>query len=39
MSQILHGVGAAPLYTLAITYLDENVTKNNSAMYQGIYYY
>lgn len=35
---ILVGIGATPLYTLAISYLDENVAKAQSAMYSGIYF-
>lgn len=35
---ILVGVGATPLYTLAISYLDENVRQSRSAMFSGIYF-
>lgn len=35
-SQLLTGAGAAPLYTLGVTYLDENVTKKMSSVYLGI---
>ncbi|KAK6617800.1 hypothetical protein RUM43_014028 [Polyplax serrata] len=38
LSQLLTGAGAAPLYTLGVTYLDENVTKKMSSVYLGIYY-
>lgn len=34
-SQLLTGAGAAPLYTLGVTYLDENVTKKMSSVYLG----
>ncbi|XP_066947164.1 solute carrier organic anion transporter family member 4A1 isoform X1 [Macrobrachium rosenbergii] len=36
--QFLHGVGASPLYTLGITYLDESVPVKMSSMYLGIFY-
>lgn len=35
LSQLLTGAGAAPLYTLGVTYLDENVTKKMSSVYLG----
>lgn len=38
VAQLLHGAGAAPLYTLGVTYLDENVSKKMSSVYLGIYY-
>ncbi|XP_020709154.2 solute carrier organic anion transporter family member 4A1 [Athalia rosae] len=38
IAQLLHGAGAAPLYTLGVTYLDENVSKKMSSVYLGIYY-
>ncbi|XP_031786219.1 solute carrier organic anion transporter family member 4A1 isoform X3 [Nasonia vitripennis] len=38
MAQLLHGAGAAPFYTLGVTYLDENVSKKMSSVYLGIYY-
>lgn len=37
-SQLLHGIGATPLYTLALTYLDENVKQVHSSIYHGIFY-
>ncbi|XP_062248696.1 solute carrier organic anion transporter family member 4A1 [Platichthys flesus] len=38
LSQFLHGVGATPLYTLGVTYLDENVHSNYAPLYIGIFY-
>ncbi|CAL1676917.1 unnamed protein product [Lasius platythorax] len=38
VAQLLHGAGAAPFYTLGVTYLDENVSKKMSSVYIGIYY-
>nr|XP_053651830.1 solute carrier organic anion transporter family member 4A1-like [Cherax quadricarinatus] len=38
LGQFLHGVGATPLYTLGITYLDESVPVKMSSMYLGIFY-
>lgn len=37
-AQLLHGAGAAPLYTLGVTYIDENVGPSSSAFYLGIFY-
>ncbi|XP_064548833.1 solute carrier organic anion transporter family member 4A1 isoform X2 [Drosophila montana] len=37
-AQLLHGAGAAPLFTLGVTYLDENVSTKMSSVYLGIYY-
>eukprot|EP00092_Neocalanus_flemingeri_P007831 GFUD01008452.1.p1 GENE.GFUD01008452.1~~GFUD01008452.1.p1 ORF type:complete len:773 (-),score=179.75 GFUD01008452.1:95-2413(-) len=37
-SQFLHGAGAAPLYTLGVTYIDENIGAASSAFYLGIFY-
>ncbi|XP_062897306.1 solute carrier organic anion transporter family member 4A1 [Mobula hypostoma] len=36
--QFLHGIGATPLYTLGVTYLDENVMSNHAPVYIGIFY-
>ncbi|NXM74303.1 SO4A1 protein, partial [Serilophus lunatus] len=38
LGQFLHGMGATPLYTLGVTYLDENVKTNYSPVYIGIFY-
>lgn len=38
LGQFLHGVGATPLYTLGVTYLDENVKTSYSPVYIGIFY-
>lgn len=38
LGQLLHGAGAAPLYTLGVTYLDENVPQRSSSFYIGIFY-
>ncbi|NXS08723.1 SO4A1 protein, partial [Neodrepanis coruscans] len=38
LGQFLHGMGATPLYTLGVTYLDENVKTNYSPVYIGVFY-
>ncbi|KAL4217712.1 Solute carrier organic anion transporter [Mactra antiquata] len=38
IGQLLHGAGAAPLYTLGATYLDENVPPRSSSFYLGIFF-
>ncbi|KAI5612415.1 solute carrier organic anion transporter family member 4A1 isoform X1 [Silurus asotus] len=38
LGQFLHGVGATPLYTLGVTYLDENVKSNYAPVYISIFY-
>ncbi|XP_041975302.1 solute carrier organic anion transporter family member 4A1 isoform X2 [Aricia agestis] len=38
LAQLLHGAGATPLFTLGVTYIDENVTKKMSSVYLGVYY-
>lgn len=35
LGQLLHGAGAAPLYTLGVTYLDENLPLRSSSLYIG----
>ena len=37
-SQFLHGAGAAPLYTLGVTYIDENIGPASSASFLSIFY-
>uniref|UniRef100_A0A915HGS1 Kazal-like domain-containing protein n=1 Tax=Romanomermis culicivorax TaxID=13658 RepID=A0A915HGS1_ROMCU len=38
VGQFLHGFGAAPLYTLGVTFLDESVLQYDSPLYLGIFY-
>ncbi|XP_055508066.1 solute carrier organic anion transporter family member 4A1 [Leucoraja erinacea] len=38
LGQFLHGIGATPLYTLGVTYLDENVRSNHAPVYIAIFY-
>ncbi|XP_004716133.1 solute carrier organic anion transporter family member 4A1 [Echinops telfairi] len=38
LGQFLHGAGATPLYTLGVTYLDENVQSSHSPVYIAIFY-
>ncbi|KAJ3586703.1 hypothetical protein NHX12_013099 [Muraenolepis orangiensis] len=38
LGQFLHGVGATPLYTLGVTFLDENVKSSSAPVYIGIFY-
>lgn len=35
LAQLLHGAGATPIYTLAVTYLDENLKAKLTPMYVG----
>ncbi|XP_072038988.1 solute carrier organic anion transporter family member 4A1-like [Amphiura filiformis] len=35
-AQILHGVGSSPIYTLGLTYIDENLPPKSAAIYTGI---
>ena len=35
LGQLLHGAGASPLYTLGVTYLDENLPLRSSSFYIG----
>lgn len=37
-AQLLHGAGASPLFTLGVTYIDENVSKKMSSVYLGKFY-
>ncbi|XP_038051922.1 solute carrier organic anion transporter family member 4A1-like [Patiria miniata] len=36
-AQALHGIGASPLFTLGVTYLDENVRPASLSIYIGIF--
>lgn len=38
LSQFLHGIGATPLYTLGVTYLDQNVQSSSAPVYIGVFY-
>ncbi|XP_006897000.1 PREDICTED: solute carrier organic anion transporter family member 4A1 [Elephantulus edwardii] len=38
LGQFLHGAGATPLYTLGVTYLDENVKSSYSPVYIAVFY-
>uniref|UniRef100_A0A7N5KL47 Solute carrier organic anion transporter family member n=1 Tax=Ailuropoda melanoleuca TaxID=9646 RepID=A0A7N5KL47_AILME len=38
LGQFLHGVGATPLYTLGVTFLDENVKSSYSPVYIAVFY-
>ncbi|XP_055022096.1 solute carrier organic anion transporter family member 4A1 [Boleophthalmus pectinirostris] len=38
LSQFLHGIGATPLYTLGVTFLDQNVHCSAAPVYIGIFY-
>ena len=38
LGQILHGVGSAPLWTIGVTYLDDNLPSSTSPLYVGIFY-
>ncbi|XP_073931188.1 solute carrier organic anion transporter family member 4A1 isoform X2 [Castor canadensis] len=38
LGQFLHGMGATPLYTLGVTYLDENVKSSYSPIYIAVFY-
>ncbi|XP_049633057.1 solute carrier organic anion transporter family member 4A1 [Suncus etruscus] len=38
LGQLLHGAGATPLYTLGVTYLDENVASHLVSLYIAAFY-
>ncbi|XP_072028586.1 solute carrier organic anion transporter family member 4A1-like [Amphiura filiformis] len=38
LSQVLHGIGVTPLYSIGVTLIDESVTVHQSALYMGIFY-
>ena len=35
LGQVMHGIGATPLYTLGVTYLDENLKPKMTPVYVG----
>ncbi|VDN60463.1 unnamed protein product [Dracunculus medinensis] len=38
LAHFLHGIGATPLFTLGVSYIDENVGPTLSSLYLGIFY-
>ena len=38
LSQVIAGAGGAPLYSLGIAYLDENVNPKHTSKYIAVYY-
>ncbi|KAJ1371548.1 hypothetical protein KIN20_033515, partial [Parelaphostrongylus tenuis] len=38
MAHFLHGIGATPLFTIGVSYIDENVGKALSSLFVGIFY-
>lgn len=38
LAHFLHGIGATPLFTLGVSYIDENVGPALSSLYLGIFY-
>ncbi|KAK2704649.1 solute carrier organic anion transporter family member 4A1-like isoform X1 [Artemia franciscana] len=38
LAHFLHGIGASPLFSLGITYLDENLKTEDQPFYTGIFY-
>lgn len=37
--QLLHGMGASPLYTLGVSYLDDNLLPATTSLYVGRHFY
>uniref|UniRef100_A0A1I8GAU4 Solute carrier organic anion transporter family member n=1 Tax=Macrostomum lignano TaxID=282301 RepID=A0A1I8GAU4_9PLAT len=37
-AQLLHGMGGAPFFTLAVSYLDDNLSIKESGVFLGLYY-
>lgn len=35
LGQLLHGIGASPLYTLGVSYLDDNLLPATTSLYVG----
>ena len=38
LAQLIMGVGGAPLYTLGVTFIDDNVSRKMQPVYSGIFY-
>ncbi|VDP14335.1 unnamed protein product [Heligmosomoides polygyrus] len=38
LAHFLHGIGATPLFTIGVSYIDENVGKALSSLFVGIFY-
>lgn len=38
LAHFLHGIGATPLFTIGVSYIDENVGPNLSSLYLGVFY-
>ncbi|XP_065312629.1 solute carrier organic anion transporter family member 4C1-like isoform X2 [Gordionus sp. m RMFG-2023] len=38
IGNFFHGIGSCPLYTLGVTYIDENVPAESVSFYLGLYY-
>ncbi|VDM29811.1 unnamed protein product [Toxocara canis] len=38
LAHFLHGIGATPLFTLGVSYIDENVGPALSSLYLGVFY-
>ncbi|CAJ0583631.1 unnamed protein product, partial [Mesorhabditis spiculigera] len=38
MAHFLHGIGATPLFTIGVSYIDENVGPATSSLFVGIFY-
>ncbi|VDN07111.1 unnamed protein product [Thelazia callipaeda] len=38
LGHFLHGIGATPLFTLGVSYIDENVGPTLSSLYLGVFY-
>lgn len=38
LAHFLHGIGATPLFTIGVSYIDENVGPALSSLYLGVFY-
>jgi organic anion transporter 4A len=38
LAHFLHGIGATPLFTIGVSYIDENVGSTLSSLYLGVFY-